>query len=103
MTTPITRTQQKPLPQEFPKQAPGLDTKKLSGAQRDAYLALKSLFDGYGLGTLATKILEFVQNGYSSDTISVLLQETTEYKQRFAGNEKRKAAGLPVLRPGDYL
>lgn len=75
----------------------------LSGEQRNAYDAIKVVFDGYGLGTLAPKILEYVQQGYGSDTITMLLQRTPEYKQRFAANETRKAAGLPVLSPAEYL
>lgn len=75
----------------------------LQGADRDAYLALKSLFEGYGLGSLAPKILEYVQQGYGADTIGILLQRTSEYKQRFAGNEARRAAGMQVLSPAEYL
>jgi hypothetical protein len=87
---------------------PKLDTrpqweKNLSGPQRDAYLAITNLFKSYGLGTLSTKIFEFVKNGYSADTISILLQETPEYKKRFAGNEARRKAGLNVLSPGEYI
>lgn len=84
---------------------PGVDpiAAGLQGEQRDAYLALKNLFDSYGLGTLAPKILEYVQQGYGADTIAILLQRTEEYKRRFAANEKRRAAGMPVLSPAEYL
>ena len=75
----------------------------LTGEQRNAYEALKLVFDGYGLGSLAPTILEYVQQGYGADTISVLLQKTPEYKQRFAANEDRRKAGLPVLSPQEYL
>jgi hypothetical protein len=77
--------------------------KLLQGANRDAYLALKSLFNTYGLGSLAGKIYDYVKQGYGADTISLLLQDTKEYKTRFAGNEARAKAGLPVLNPADYL
>lgn len=76
---------------------------QLTGADRDAYVALSNLFASYGLNTLAPKIFDYIKNGYSADTISILLQNTDEYKQRFAGNESRKAAGLPVLSPQEYL
>lgn len=75
----------------------------LKGEQRDAFVALKALFESYGLGTLAPKILEYVQQGYGADTIAILLQQTAEYKQRFAANEARRAAGMPVLSPQEYL
>ena len=77
--------------------------KLLTGADRDAYMALNTLFTQYGLGTLAGKIFDFVKNGYSADTISILLQDTAEYKQRFAANAARQKAGLPVLSPAEYL
>ncbi len=77
--------------------------KLLTGETRDAYLAINSLFKSYGLESLAGKIYEYVKNGYSGDTISILLQDTDEYKTRFAGNQERIKAGLPVLSPAEYL
>lgn len=75
----------------------------LQGPQRDAFVALQNEFNQYGLGTLAPKIFDFIKQGYSSDTISLLLQETPEYKQRFIANEARRKAGLAVLPPSQYL
>lgn len=75
----------------------------LTGANRDAAVALNNLMKSYGLSTLAPKILDFIRQGYSSDTIGLLLTETPEYKKRFAANEKRRAKGLPVLSPAEYL
>lgn len=72
-------------------------------AQRNAAEYLQRLFDSYGLGTLAPKILEYVQAGYDSDTIMLMLQDTAEYKQRFAANEARRKNGLAVLSPAEYL
>lgn len=77
--------------------------KLLKGSDRDAYMAVQALFKSYDLGSLAGKIYDYVKNGYSGDTISILLQDTKEYKERFAGNEARKKAGLPVLNPGEYI
>lgn len=77
--------------------------KLLKGESRDAFLAVNALFKSYGLESLAGKIYEYVKNGYSADTISILLQDSKEYKQRFSGNELRKKAGLPVLSAGEYL
>lgn len=75
----------------------------LTGERRDAFMVLDSLFKSYGLGSLSQKIFTFVKNGYSPDTITLLLQDTKEYKDRFAGNELRRKAGLPVLSPAEYL
>lgn len=83
--------------------ATGEYDKLLAGSNRDAYAALHSMFKGFGLESLAGKIYDFVKNGYSADTISLLLQDTPEYKDRFAGNEIRKKQGLPVLSAGEYL
>lgn len=76
---------------------------QLTGANRDAYVAIQRLFATYGLDSLASKIFDYVKNGYSGDTITILLQDTPEYKKRFAGNEVRKQKGLPVLSPAEYL
>lgn len=87
--------------------APAADSQSLgaglSGAHRDAYEALSALFDSYGLSSLAGRIYTYIQNGYSADTISLELQNTPEFKTRFAGDEIRRKAGLPVLNPADYL
>ena len=77
--------------------------KLLTGENRDAFMAINSLFGNYGLESLAGKIFEFVKNGYSADTISILLQDTDEYKKRFAANEARRKAGISVLSPAEYL
>lgn len=76
---------------------------ELSGSDRDAAAALIDLFTQRGLASLAPKIVEYVQQGYGTDTILLLLQDTQEYKDRFKGNQMREAAGLPVLTPGQYL
>lgn len=78
-------------------------SKYLTGGQRDAFLLLEARFKEFGLESLAPKIFDYIKNGYSTDTIYQLLQETPEYKQRFAGNEERKKEGLPVLSPSEYL
>lgn len=75
----------------------------LTGSNRDAAVALTNLFKSYGLGSLAPAIVGFIKQGYASDTISVLLADTPEYKKRFAANDKRRAAGLPALSPAEYL
>jgi hypothetical protein len=77
--------------------------RELKGPERDAAAALISLFESYGLGSLAPKIVQFIQQGYGRETIAIMLQETREYKQRFAANEARRKAGLSVLSPAEYL
>lgn len=75
----------------------------LSGGDRDAYVAITEALKAYGLESLAPDVLGFIQNGYSADTINVLLQNTESYKKRFAANEVRRQKKLPVLSPAEYL
>ena len=60
-------------------------------------------FKEYKLESLALKIRDLAINGASEDTITLALQETDEYKTRFAANEARKTNNLRVLSPGEYL
>lgn len=76
---------------------------KLTGTQRDVATAVLALFKQYGLETLAGKIVNFVQQGFSADTIGVMLQETPEYKKRFAANDTRIKKGLSALSPAEYI
>lgn len=45
----------------------------------------------------------FIQQGMSAPEIELQLQNTPEYKQRFAGNAIRIANGLSALSPADYI
>lgn len=101
----IVATAQKQIPDQQNKvyELTGQYDKLLTGQNRDAFAALNSIFKSYGLGSLAGKVYDYVKQGYSGDTIQLLLQDTDEYKKRFAGNEIRKNAGLPVLPPDQYL
>jgi len=75
----------------------------LNPNQRDAYSYLVQIFNSYGLSSLAPEILKYVQQGYQSDTISLLLQETSAYKKRFKANDERAKKGLGVLSPAEYI
>ena len=88
-----------------PRYTPGPQTaaSNLSGSDRNAADYLIALFESYGLGSLAKQIVSMVKKGWGSDTIMLELQDTDEWKQRFAGNEARRKAGLAVLSPAEYL
>ena len=75
----------------------------LSGDQRNAYAAVYQELQQEGLTALAPKLLQFAQQGFDSDTIALELQNTQEWKTRFAGNEQRVKNGFSVLSPADYL
>lgn len=69
----------------------------------NAYDVLIDLLRSYGLDSLGPAVLTFLQDGYTQEQVNVMIQDTPEYKTRFAGNDKRRAAGIPVLSPRDYL
>lgn len=80
-----------------------VENARLQAQRTDWSEYLSQVFESYGLGTLAPKIKDYVQQGFTPDTVTLKLQETPEYQQRFAGNTARKKAGLPVLSPAEYL
>jgi hypothetical protein len=71
--------------------------------QQNAYQLLVAMLDEWGLGSLATAVLKFLQDGYTQEQISFLIQDTNEYKTRFSGNEIRRSKGMAVLSPREYL
>ena len=78
--------------------------KATTEAQRQSAIsAFIERFTRDGLGSLANKIKELAVDGATEATITLGLQETPEYKQRFAANDARLKAGLQVLTPAEYL
>lgn len=75
----------------------------LDGAGQSAYDVLVAMLRDWGLDELAPDVLRLLQDGHTQDQVSLLLQDTSAYKRRFAGNELRRKAGLPVLSPKEYL
>lgn len=69
----------------------------------NAFELIQNTLDSWGLKALYTDVLAFLREGFTEDRIFVELQETKAWKQRFAGNEMRKKAGLAVLSPAEYL
>lgn len=69
----------------------------------NAYEFLRQQFRQWGIEGLDGPIRQYLEEGYDANTIALLLQNTPQYKQRFAANEARKAKGLPVLSPAEYL
>jgi len=58
-----------------------------------------------GLSSLIPTVVSLITKYGSGmpETINAELAQTDAYKQRFAGNEQRKAAGLSVLSESEYL
>jgi hypothetical protein len=80
-----------------------MSTPTLSTTQSDAFAFLSDTFKQYGLEVLIPEILSYIQQGYGNDTVTLHLQQTDAYKQRFKANDARVKAGLPVLSPADYV
>jgi hypothetical protein len=78
-------------------------TAGLDPNQRNAYAAIQDMLREFGLEALAPKILGYVKQGFDTNTIGYELQQTQEWKTRFAANEVRKTKGLPVLTPQEYI
>jgi hypothetical protein len=64
---------------------------------------LQDRFSKYGLSGLASKIKDLAIDGATEATITLGLQATDEYKQRFSANDIRIKNGLSVLQPAEYL
>jgi hypothetical protein len=73
-------------------------------AERQSTIAtLTERFNKYNLNSLAQTIKNLAIDGANEATITLALQETPEYKERFKANELRMKKGLSVLDPGLYL
>jgi len=81
----------------------GGKTYQVDAEDSDAVVSTIAIFEKYNLGSLGPRIVEFYQQGYSNDTVQLLLQDDPEYKKRFAANDARVKAGFPVLSPKEYL
>lgn len=71
--------------------------------QASASAIIAAQLADWGLPTLAGQVNDLIRQGYGQDAITLQLEQTPEYKQRFAGNEARQKAGLPMLSPADYV
>jgi hypothetical protein len=67
------------------------------------YATMADRFNKYGLSGLANKIKELAMQGATEATITLQLQETPEYQQRFAANADRIKKGLAALTPAEYV
>jgi hypothetical protein len=81
-------------------------TEQARAAQQQRQSAIDVLtqrFEQYNLGSLINKIKELAIDGATEATITLQLQETDEYKNRFKANQERIKKGLAVLTPAEYL
>lgn len=72
--------------------------------QTSAYAQLEDVLQQAGLTSLNGTLKNLIQGGQTdSSVLNLALQDTSEWKQRFAGNEQLKAKGLDVLSVSEYL
>lgn len=77
---------------------------KQAESQRQSIIAtLTDRFAKYGLSSLVNKVRELAIDGATEATITLALQETPEYQQRFAANAERIKKNLQVLTPAEYI
>jgi len=77
---------------------------KVAESQRQSIIAtLTDRFAKYGLSSLVNKVRELAIDGATEATITLALQETPEYQQRFAANAERLKKNLQVLSPAEYI
>ena len=106
VTTPVTPPVTTPVTP--PVTTPVVPTQTAEEAQierdlRNSIEIMRKKFKEYNLESLIPKIEQLAREGASEDTITLQLQETPEYKKRFAANELRMKKGLSVLTPMEYL
>lgn len=94
-----------PLPGETPADTYArVEAEKLKMEERESTIkVLTDRFNKYNLNGLASTIKKLAIEGANEATITLALQETPEYKERFKANELRAKKGLTVLDPGTYL
>jgi len=81
-----------------------LQREKEQDIQRQSIMDIVSeRFKRYNLTTLLPTIKRLAQEGATEATITFALQESEDYKRRFAANEARAKKGLQVLDPASYL
>jgi hypothetical protein len=84
--------------------APAASPAGLNGpGQYSASQLMADTLNAWGLSSLLPHLQEYLNKGYNQDTIALALQDTQEWKTRFAGNELRRKAGLSVLNPAQYI
>lgn len=79
-------------------------TPSFTDAQQGAFDIMRGLLEQYGLGSLTGVLSDMILAGTTDQNqISLQLQQTNEWKTRFAGNEMLRQKGLPVLDVAQYL
>ena len=81
------------------------DTKAAEDKEKrqSAYDLLFDEFNKYGLGSLVEDAKNILMDAPNAAAMSIALQNTKAYQQRFAANQDRIKAGLRALTPAEYI
>lgn len=82
---------------------PGGMTGAEYNGRMSVYASMAERFNRYGLTALGNKIKDLAIKGASEATITLELQDTPEYQERFSANAVRIKKGLTALTPSDYV
>ena len=72
-------------------------------ARTSAYTILYNEFNKYGLGSLVEDAKNILMGAPSSAEMTLALQNTQAYQDRFSANKDRIKAGLRALSPAEYI
>lgn len=76
----------------------------MSQEQQSAFAIMMATLNEYGLGSLSEVLKGLILDGTTeASQLNLALQDTQEWKVRFAGNEQLRQSGLPVLSVAEYL
>jgi hypothetical protein len=76
----------------------------VNAERKSAYDVLYNEFNKYGLASLVEDIKNIITDANTSPAqISLALQNTKAYQQRFSANQDRIKAGLTALTPAEYI
>lgn len=96
-TVPTSSTLVKPIP---PAPVAGGPTTNVDLGYAEL---IKQTLASWGLSSLAGLVDQLGRTGASQDQITLQIQQSPEYKVRFAGNDARIANGLAALDPATYI
>lgn len=75
-----------------------------TSTQQSAFDLMADILNQYNLGSLTNALKGFILDGITDQaTLQLRLQDTNEWKTRFAGNEMLRQKGVPVLSVAEYL
>lgn len=77
----------------------------MGSTQQSAYDIIAQTLSAYGLEQLGSFVnqMVFQENIVDTNILVGRIRQTNEYRQRFAGNEARRQAGLNVLSENEYI